>query len=204
MTIIATFCSPERVLIAADGMAVFTDPYGHSPPNAVRFEKIRPIGDQPLVFGMIGPSEPRDEMDEWLRGKHPSTWQQFARILNEEVSRKNGTLRASIRSAGLDPSREQGSQVVVAGFLDVPGVAIAQDNGRFGYSDEKGTRFFGLYDGIARVALHVSKSINPRYEPNTAKKLHGFLDTLCTHLPELLHPVDVWEITPGSAPERRY
>jgi len=207
MTLIAMFTSPDRVLMAADGMSVYVDPEGKSPPNAERRKKVRPIGDRPLVFGMTGPSEPQEELDEWLATKHPPTWRQFARILGDEVSQRNGTMRAAIRSAGLDPLKEQGLQVIVAGFLgDVPGSAIALNNGRSGYStgDADGAEFIGLYDGVARVARRLMRTIVPDYELDTPEKMHGFLDAICTYLPEILHPVDVWEITPGNSPEKMF
>jgi len=203
MTLLAFYCSEERVLVAADGQAVFFDHHGGSPPNTIRFEKIRPIGDRPLVFAMTGPSEFQDEMDEWLQGRRPVDWRQFSRMLLDEVSRRNGEMRESIRRAGLDASKEEGSQVAVAGFLDgAPGVVVALDNGRGSVLEPGTSDFLGLHDGIARVALALVKAVVPGYELDTGAKMHAFLFNLCDRLPQLVRPVDVWEVTPSNGAQK--
>ncbi len=69
---------------------------------------------------------------------------------------------------------------------------------------EGGTDFLGLHDGTARTGLQLIRSVVPDYDLDTAKKLYDFFDNLCHALPELMHPVDVWEVLPGKPPKKRF
>jgi len=194
MTLLAVTATKAKVVVAADGRAVYAEPGKAA--NSVRFIKFRRVGNLNLVIGAYGATDKFEGLVQWMQSQSPSEWLTLIQDVREQVNLTNRASRFEMHASGRPVSdSDQFLTVIIAEFVGTEaGYFVVTEQGRTGIGDDQ-TEFFGLHDNIARGSLAVGASTGGVSVLDTAEHAHTFMSAFCDAFPEILKPVDVWEIT---------
>ena len=212
MTLLGAVIGDGHVLVGADGRAMEQGEAqtGYSAADTFEVEKIHPVSNTSLVWGLAGVVDPAVAFAEWLGDLRAATWEDLKVLATAEVAKINHEIRAPVRAAmGLAPGMSsgpfvvQGVSVLIAGYVGGrAGVLTVSDLGQPESFHDSRPHFLGPYASTARVSwVTVQRFVSglDLAEPSVFRRLfEGVSDTVAG----LYLPVSLWRVSPNVSPEK--
>lgn len=198
MTFMAVSASAQRVIASADGRMIWLD--RRSPTTAARCVKFHRIKQWPVVLGVVGTTEGFEELLDWTNSLADTcSWTDLMDTVPPYVRALNHRLRQQMRESGLEPGpNDQMVSLLMTGFRRQDArILLVSDKGSAQLLTPR-TVTFGLYETMADATLSMIEAMGGDAVLNTTSSMRTFMTTFSNKYPEVLAPIDVWEMTPDG------
>ena len=191
---------PHRAAISTSNDPI---PDGGVAPTAdiMKVHKLRSVKRFPVMFGVCGVASYTQQFNDAINAADWQSWRELNDAASAAVVAIDAGVRLRTEAAGDDFVKVQRPLALLAGFVDgvFDAVQVEHDGSRTSIpSMGPMVGFVGPYAGVARVAWQAAEDSGVPAPLTHSSTLRRFLNSLCTTLPGLAGPVDVWKITKGG------
>lgn len=194
MTVLAARVLPDRVLLAADGRSLTSRPgFPFSTERTIKFVEVP--GHLDLMVGITGPSGNLFDYRDALAAHPLATWHDVTQVGREELISMNNAVQDRAQRANIERQHwpEQSSALVAGIVAGRPG-AVKFVNDGTAPRVEEGPCFVGGLAHMMAALLSFAETMTGS-PIATSDRLSTFLEAAEGVYPDILLPIDTWEIS---------
>jgi hypothetical protein len=209
VTLLGAVIGEGHVLVGADGrsMEQGEGTTGHASGRHLVAEKLHPVPDQPLIWGLSGLVTSGEAFGPWVANQGAKSWQDFESLATVEVARINGKIRDEFRTAfgmsGANLPPIQGVAVLIAGYIGCEaGIMRISDCAIPDRTHDDQPQFLGPFATTTSVAWTTVQRFRGELSPAHPAVFARLLEAVSDAVVGLWLPISLWRVVPDGPQEK--